>query len=280
MKFAFSTVGCPKWNFETILARAVEYGYDGVELCGFPDGSTLTASNPFLTDPAKLRQQFESTGVQICCLSSAITISQKRSVDEKRASDLRQFIDAAHSLNCPLVKVRDIETKSGQTRARAGVALGDWLLPLGDYAADRNVMIVVENALSFRASKDMWAMLDRLSHPSVACCWDAFNAALVGEMPAVSVPVLNSRIQHVHVKDATISPQAATYCELGDGNVPIERFLTRLRGIGYDGWVTVEWEKMLFPELAEPEEVFPAALATLRAWVGVDASPSIVARAR
>ena len=32
MKFAFSTVSCPKWDFDTIAARAKEYGYDGVEV--------------------------------------------------------------------------------------------------------------------------------------------------------------------------------------------------------------------------------------------------------
>ena len=45
MKFAFSTIGCPNWDFETIVARAKEYGYDGVEIRGFLNESVLTAAN-------------------------------------------------------------------------------------------------------------------------------------------------------------------------------------------------------------------------------------------
>ena len=55
MKFAFSTVSCPTWDFETIIVRAKEYGYDGVEIRALAD---RTAANPLLIDPAKLRKQF------------------------------------------------------------------------------------------------------------------------------------------------------------------------------------------------------------------------------
>jgi sugar phosphate isomerase/epimerase len=39
MKFGFSTVSCPAWDFETIVARAAEYGYDGVEIRAFSNES-------------------------------------------------------------------------------------------------------------------------------------------------------------------------------------------------------------------------------------------------
>ena len=40
------------------------------------------------------------------------------------------------------VKVFDATVKPGQNRSSAGIALGDWLMPLGDYAAQRGVCIV------------------------------------------------------------------------------------------------------------------------------------------
>lgn len=267
MKFAFSTVGCPTWDFETIVARAREYQYDGVEIRGFLNESVLTAANPFLIDAKKLRATFNDAGIDICCLASSIAMTQKSRRDRALADDLRTFIDTAEAVGCGIVKVFDTQVRPGQTRAMAGVALGDWLLPLGDYAAERGVMIVVENALSFRASKEMWGILDRLSHPSIACAWDVFNAALIGETPAISVPTLNSRIQYVQVKDAMIGPLGATHCELGEGNVQVRGLISRLRGIGYEGYVTFEWEKAWLQGLAEPEAVFPGAVRKLREWV-------------
>jgi len=166
----------------------------------------------------------------------------------------------------PLVKVFDTQVRPGQDRPSAGVALGNWILPLADYAAEREVVIVIENALSFRAAKEMWTILDRLQHPSVACCWDVFNAAMVGESPYTSVPTLNSKIAYTQVKDAKLGQLGATYTKLGEGDVRIERFMTRLRGIGYKGWVTVEWEKAWLPNIAEPEEILPDAIKKLREW--------------
>jgi sugar phosphate isomerase/epimerase len=276
MKFAFSTISCPTWDFETIANRAKEYGYDGVEVRGFLNESILTASNVFLTEPTKLKSLFKYAGVQIACLASSISMTGQRKRDAILADDCRRFIDAASQLGCGLVKIFDSEVRAGslfnpsrmgvQSRSSAGVALGDWLLPLGDYAAENGVVIVVENALSFRSSKEMWSILDRLNHPSIACCWDVFNAAQIGESPYLSVPTLNTKIQYTQVKDATLGSLGASYCKLGEGDVPVEKFMTRLKGIGYDGWVTVEWEKAWLPNIAEPEEILPDSIKRLREW--------------
>jgi sugar phosphate isomerase/epimerase len=271
MKFAFSTVSCPKWDFETIVARAREYGYGGVELRGFLNETVLTASNPFLSDPRKVRDTFADAGVEIACLASSIAMTQNRRRDARLLGDVRTYIDLANALECPLVKIFDTQVKAGQSRAGAGVVLGDWLMRSADYAADHGVVIVVENALSFRAAKEMWSILDRLSHPSIACCWDVFNAAMIGESPQVSIPTLNSRIQYTQVKDAKLGPLGATYTKLGEGDVQLHRFIDRLRGIGYTGWVTVEWEKAWLPNIAEPEEILPDAVKKLREWAGAGA---------
>jgi sugar phosphate isomerase/epimerase len=279
MKFAFSTVGCPKWDFDTIVARAREYGYDGVEIRGFLDEPAATTANLFAEDPARLRASFDAAGVAVACLASSIAMEQagapwkvwKRGGNRRRAAELRTYLDAAQRLGCPMVKIFDTQVVPGQSRATAGVALGDWLLPLADYAADRDLVIVIENALSFRASKEMWGILDRLQHPSIACCWDVSNAALIGESPYFSVPTLNSKIAYTQVKDAKLGTLGATYCKLGEGDVAVEKFVTRLRGVGYTGFVTVEWEKAWLPGLAEPEEILPDALQKLRKWAATGA---------
>ena len=85
------------------------------------------------------------------------------------------------------------------------------------------------------------------------------------ESPYISVPTLNSRIQYAQVKDAKLGQLGATYTQLGTG-VQLETFLTRLRGVGYKGWVTVEWEKAWLPNLAEPEAILPDAIKKLREW--------------
>ncbi|HEX8524632.1 MAG TPA: sugar phosphate isomerase/epimerase family protein [Tepidisphaeraceae bacterium] len=264
MKFAFSTIGCPIWDFDTIVMRAKEYGYDGVELRGFSNESILTASNVFLTDPEKIRRMFGDGGIEICCLASSIAYERKRAAEN--ADELRRFVEQAQRIGAPAVKIFDVSVKAGRSRSQEGLGFGDWLLPLADFAADHDVAIWVENALSYRSSKELWAVVDRIAHPSVGVCWDVFNAAMIGEPPSVSVPTLNNRIQYTQVRDAKLGALGATYCKLGEGDVPVRKFLTRLRGIGYEGYVTLEWEKAWLPNLAEPEEIFPDSIVKLREW--------------
>jgi sugar phosphate isomerase/epimerase len=266
VKFAFSTVCCPTWDFEAIVAKAKEYGYGGVEVRGFVSESVLTAANVFLTDPAKVKRIFAEGGIQIACLASSVAMKGDKKADARAADELRQFITTAEAIGCPLVKLFDTQVKPGQARAAAAVAMGHWLLPLGDFAAEHGVQLVIENALSFRDAKEMWMMLETINHPCVAAAWDVFNAALVGESPSISVPTLNSRIQYVQVKDAQLGPMGATLCPMGEGDVKVKRFLHLLRGIGYDGWVTFEWEKAWLPNIAGPEEALPAAIAKLKEW--------------
>jgi sugar phosphate isomerase/epimerase len=266
MKFAFSTVSCPKWDFQTLVDRAKEYGYDGVEIRGSRDQSIQTASDVFLTDSSKVRTMFAIAGIEICCLSSSIAYSSKKHESALRAAQLRDYIDMAQGLGCPWVKIFDAEAKPGASRTMLATEIGDWLLPLADYAAEAGVGILVENSLSFRTAKEMWTILDRINHPSIGCCWDIFNAALLGETPSISVPVLNSKIQYAHVKDAKFGPLGAAYCKLGEGDVQVQKFIKKMRGIGFEGYATVEWEKAWLPNLAEPEEILPDSIAKLRQW--------------
>jgi sugar phosphate isomerase/epimerase len=81
---------------------------------------------------------------------------------------------------------------------------------------------------------------------------------------------LNGRIWHVQVKDAVRrgGPGEDDWqlVPLGYGEVPVEEVLSMLPEVGYQGWVSLEFEKRWHPELAPPEHALPAQSATLRKW--------------
>ncbi len=156
----------------------------------------------------------------------------------------------------------------GQNHDLVGAELAQWLLPLGDYAsrslAASRILLVIENAFSFRSARDIWRILDAAGHPMIAACWDVFNAATIGEKPSVSVPTLNMRIQYAQVRDAKFG--ATTTCSpLGKGDVQVENFIKRLRGVGFEGYVTFKCETDL-AEAEGPTLALTAALAKLRHW--------------
>jgi len=234
MKFAFSTLVAPQSDFQLLAGRARELGYDGVELVALPE------------NPVEVRNNFASAGIAVACLGAPITMPAKRGARVAASGELRRWIDAAHCLGCARVKIPGFLARAGQTGNTAAAGLVKWLLPVADFAAEHGVTIVVENALSFRTSRELWMLLESINHPNVAACWDLSNAFAASESPFVSVPCLNSRIQYARVQ----------YCEPGEGKLPVENFLTRLRGIGYGGYVTVD----------APDALLPDAIGKLRAW--------------
>ncbi len=266
MNIAFSTLSTPTWDYPTIAAKAKEFGYAGVELFGQLNTTLENSSQLFSTPLSGVAEPFAAHGIAIAAVACSVSMTGKAEADELRHDQLITFIDKAAALKAPILKIADIRIKPGQNRGQASSAFGDWLVPLGDYAASRGVTIAVENLLSIRKATEMWALLDRIGHPAIGCCWDVFNAAQAGEAPAVSVPTLNSRIVHVHLKDAKASEKGAEYCKFGEGDVRLENFLARLRGVGYNGWLSVELEPGALAELPAAEVSLPQAIERIRGW--------------
>lgn len=257
MKFALSSIGFPSSDVAALAARAKEWGYEGLELAEpSPASSSVKLDLP------------------IVCLSSPVVFTSGGKEQHALADELRRHIDAAHQLNCPMVRIPDMIVRGRENRSAAASSFGQWLAPLGDYAALRRVTLVVQNAQSFRSARELWAVMEQANHPSIACCWDLLSAARIGEGPSISVPVLNSRIQYCLINDAKLTPEGVLPCKLGEGNVPVVDFLKRLRGIGYRGWTTFQPDPAWLMLTENPDAVLADAIKVLKQWTAAPAAPA------
>ncbi|MCC6581363.1 MAG: sugar phosphate isomerase/epimerase [Phycisphaeraceae bacterium] len=264
---AFSTVACPDWTLEQVLHRAREYGYAGVELRTLGAGSTQIASDPALSEPAKVAKAFEQSGISPVCLSTSESLHHRGTSAGHQASwRIREAVDLAGRIGAPMVRVFGYEVAPGENRRSVLGRIAERVTPLADYAGDQGVRLVFENAGSFAAAKDWWTLFNLVEHPMLKLCWNVANAAAAGEGPAVSVPMLHSRIAIAKVKDTLIG-EGAGYVPLGEGSCQIEQFVRRLMGIGYQGWITVEWDRLWLPSLTPAEEYLPDAAKRLQGWM-------------
>jgi sugar phosphate isomerase/epimerase len=219
MKFAFSIPG----SEPQLEAKAKELGYDGIELTCSPD----------------LRDEIPFGSLAVACLSVGGRVLVQSKASQSESDHLRPLIDRAAGMGCSLVKVLEPQSlRRGTWLVPADVACA-WLIPLADYAADRDVTIALDNSQSLRTAREFWEILDRCNHPSLGCCLDVLTSARLGESPEVTVPMLNSKIVYVQLADVKDLAHPATECNLGDGVVPIRTTIARLRGIGYAGWLTL-----------------------------------------
>lgn len=244
---AFSTLGCPAWNLDQILRAATDCGYDAVELRGYLDQMDLPRAQPFTPENrVATRRRFEDAGVAVCCVSSSGIVAQGNT------DHVRAHAELARDLDCPLVRI------FGGERTERSV---ENLRAFGDAAAEAGVALVLETHDAFSTGATVAALLAEADHPAVFSLWDLHHPYRQGEAPEDTHSLLRPTLRHVHAKDS----RDGAYTLPGDGDIPLVPMLDALVASGYDGPVSVEWEKRWHPEIADPEIALPAYAAFLRA---------------
>lgn len=110
-----------------------------------------------------------------------------------------------------------------------------------DYAADRGVVLGVENVLTnFICSPGEYArFIADVDHPAVQAYLDFGNGMSVGPGYAENwITALRGRIAAVHAKDYDHALRAYVCC--GEGDVGWEDAIAALRDVGFDGYLMVE----------------------------------------
>ena len=105
--------------------------------------------------------------------------------------------------------------------------------------------------------------------PAVGAVWDSHHPHRMGERPGEIYRTIGERLLLAQIKDARREPQRADGWQLvllGEGEVPVREMLTMLASGGYQGWISVEWEKRWHPEIEPPEVALPQHLKLLRTW--------------
>jgi sugar phosphate isomerase/epimerase len=162
-------------------------------------------------------------------------------------------------------RTSSVRVFGGEARALDDIARR--IEPALERAAELEVTVALETHDDFSSAVLVAELLRRVDNPSFAALWDVHHPYRVGESPQDVVDALGPRIHLVHVKDARRRGDDWELVPLGEGDVPVRESLVALDAAGYDGWLTVEWEKRWHPELAEPEVALPRELETLRRWL-------------
>ena len=256
---AFSTLGCPDWEWTKILDYAQEHGFSAIELRGLNRNMDLPSHPIFAADRiAQTKSQIRAHKLRIACVSSSANLyMDDPEKHAKELADARRFIDLASSLEAPYVRVFGGKAESDKspvpdhdTKMRVAAGLHE----LGSYAGPHNVTVIIESHDHFTSSVTLKEVLQAADSEHVGLLWDAHHTyATSNEDPESTVKELGWWIRHTHLKDSTGSGEDRNYVLTGRGNVPIERQIKALQSIGYKGFYCFEWEKVWHPDIVDPE---------------------------
>jgi sugar phosphate isomerase/epimerase len=269
VNFAFSTAIEPAWDLPAVTAIAKELGFGGIEVqlprAAEPDPA---AGSP-LQDRDLVRLAFEQAGVQLVAIATSLYFTGENRGDLATSDAVNRVIELAARVKCTRVTVLDIAVPPRMPRFDGMMRLADRLTPLAELAGDAGICLLVQNALSFRSAADIWRVIEQASHPALAVAWDPLASALAGDPATLPVQVLNSRIRHVVLRDASLlgsgnDRRLESLRPLGGGALMLAKVLERLRGIGYADWMSLTYPGN--SGLGEAREVLRGAAEQFQKW--------------
>jgi sugar phosphate isomerase/epimerase len=279
-----------------VLRRCREYGYDGVEIRQVAGETDLLQVGDLASSRhAELRRTLGQLGLTICGLASSVRFDYPDAT--AREEQLRignAYVEMAASLGSRFVRVFGDVVPSGppSTRETALDQIAEGLNRLGEFAASLGVDIVLETHGDFADSTLVGDLMRRIESRSVGILWDTHHPwKFFGEPLAKTWSRLDPWVRHTHWKDSITRPAAtshsasdptvataasaahslmsghreADYVLFGGGEFPAEECARLLKQSGYDGWLSLEWEKMWHPEIETPDVALPLFAAKMRA---------------
>jgi fatty-acyl-CoA synthase len=267
VKFTLNTLGAPNWSLEDTARNARAYGYAGVDL-RLVDGDVISLE-VIRANRDRIRALFPLDELPVAVLATSLRLAtldpgiRQQTLDEARA-----WIELAAELQVPVIRFFAARNPPELDLEASIQAVGEYLAQLSADAQAAGVKIGVETHDEFASATTVARAVALAPSPSVGAIWDIFHTARMGESPAQALNDIGPRLLNVHLKDGRRSNGGWQLVLLGEGEIPVAEALRQLAEIGYDDFVSVEWEKKWHPELAEPEVAFPQHIELLRTYVG------------
>ena len=257
MKLSFTTLGCPDWSFEKILDEGRNMGFTGIEVRGIDREMRADKIPLFFPENAeKTKAALHDKGITIVGFGTSVYFHNDENY-ENALEEGRLAIDVCERMGIPGIRVFGDTIEGDPSEIIEKVAKG--LRILCEYAKDKSVKVLLEIHGNFNRLETVMPVVEKVKDcPAFGIIWDIEHSYKVYEE---NWPVFYEGIKpwicHTHFKDVKKVGDKFEICIPGDGVVPMDDIYRRLVADGYQGWYSLEWEKMWHPELPEPEVAFP-----------------------
>ncbi len=266
---AFSTLGCPSWNWKTILEQADRLGYAAIELRGVADEMDLTKV-PELSGSRldTTKKDLSALGIVVSDLGASAAMHETGAAREKALDEGRRFIDLAHAMGVQYVRMFGDKLPPGEPREAVIARVIEGFQQMAAHGKPAGVTVLMESHGDFTHSRDIDAVRSGVASDAFAVLWDAHHTYVDGhEPPADTYAAIGRWIRHTHLKDSTPAGTDRRYVLTGTGDVPVKSQVQVLVTAGYKGFYCFEWEKKWHPEIEEPEVAFPHFAQTMTQYL-------------
>lgn len=194
---------------------------------------------------ARVRQTCADYGIAVSCIGSPVGKSPIVAPLEQEIANLTRIFQIAEALGTRRVRVFSFYPPDTHTNARYDEYVAEAtarLTRLADLAGREGFLLLLENEKEIVGDtpERCHAILSVIGSPALRFLWDPANFVQVGVARPTECgwPLLGAYVAYVHVKDALLADGSVRAAGEGDGQVG--GLLSRLREIGYRGFLALE----------------------------------------
>ena len=271
MKIAGHTMGTPEYTVLEAIKLFHDIGIDGAEIV-VQDGYRSGISAACLPEELEaVKRAAAENGIEISALTpyNSYFNDLNDELRRKEIDDICKVIDACQFLGAHYIRIYGGNLQAGDTDhlPERRQRLVEAMRFLGDKAAEKDVTLVIENhfntmCVSARESVDM---IREINHPNVRILYDQANLSFTGkEDYQEAIAVQQDYVAYMHVKDLVFKEGVAFTSDevshpdeskrnvytriVGEGVVPWPEILRSVKEHGYDGWLSMEYERRWHPD--------------------------------
>ena len=271
MKIAGHTMGTPEYTVTEAIKLFHDIGIDGAEIVvqdGYHSGISCACTKEELDT---VKTAAEENNIEICCLTPYNSYFNDLN-DELRNAEiegLSKVIDACEYLGAHYIRIYGGNLVAGdndripERRAR----LVEAMRILGDKAAEKDVILVIENHFNTMcvSAKDSYSVVREINHPNVKILYDQANLSFTEqEGYEEAIAIQQDEVAYMHVKDLVFKEGVAFTSDevshpeeskrnvytriVGEGVIAWPEILKLVKQHGYDGWLSMEYERRWHPD--------------------------------
>jgi sugar phosphate isomerase/epimerase len=277
MKIAGHTMGTPERSLPEAIDLFARLGLEGIEAICHDEYRSAIRTDVSAAGLREFRRQAEGQGLTFAAVTPYATDlnSPDPQVAAVHRALLLRAIEIAHALGARCVRTYAGREIGGPGRADRLRRLVEVVRGPAEVAAKAGVRLGFENHFNTLgdSAKGTVEVVRTVNHPAVGIVYDQGNLTMLGaEDYREAIPLQAPYLIHVHVKDLCFkaTPAGTTSgavealpadakptisLPVGEGILPWREIVTELKRTGYDGWLSIEYERRWYPDLLPPAEI-------------------------
>lgn len=266
------TMGTPEYTVLEAMELFHKIGLDGAEIvvqddykCGLPTECTKE-------ELEIVRKKAKEVGIKIIALTpyNSYFNSLDEEVRQKEMNDLRKVIGYAKYLGAKYIRIYAGNYAATDTdpNGRKREKLIESMRELGEDAKNAGVILVMENHFNTMtvSAKQSMDIAEAIHHPNVGILYDQANLTFtLQEDYEEAIAIQMDRVKYIHVKDLEFKSENHEFVSdevshpkeedrnvvtriVGQGSIKWPEILQMLHDRGYEGWLSLEYERRWHPD--------------------------------